>query len=77
MLDFGRILDGVADPRTSNGTRHDLHEMLLPACWPANRAGESFSVLHQGTIKLEGIAATCPSRGTRFRHGIKGFLRAL
>lgn len=31
MQDFGRIFDGVEDPRTSNATRHDLHEMLMIA----------------------------------------------
>ena len=31
MQDFGRILDGVEDPRTSNATRHDLHDMLMIA----------------------------------------------
>jgi len=29
MQDFGRIFDGVEDLRTSNATRHDLHEMLM------------------------------------------------
>lgn len=31
MQDFARIFDGVKDPRTSNATRHDLHEMLMTA----------------------------------------------
>ena len=31
MQDFARIFDGVEDPRTSNATRHDLHEMLMIA----------------------------------------------
>lgn len=31
MQDFGRIFDGVEDPRTGNATRHDLHEMLVIA----------------------------------------------
>ena len=31
MQDFGRIFDGVEDPRTSNATRHNLHEMLMIA----------------------------------------------
>jgi len=31
MQDFARIFDGVEDPRTSNATRHDLHEMPMIA----------------------------------------------
>ena len=31
MQDFTRIFDGVEDPRSSNATRHDLHEMLVIA----------------------------------------------
>ena len=31
MQDFTRIFDGVEDPRSSNATRHDLHEMLMIA----------------------------------------------
>ena len=31
MQDFGRIFDGVEDPRTSTATRHNLHEMLMIA----------------------------------------------
>ena len=31
MQDFGRILDGVQDPRTGNATRHNLHEMPMIA----------------------------------------------
>ncbi|MCY4237895.1 MAG: transposase family protein [Rhodospirillaceae bacterium] len=31
MQNFGRSLDGVEDPHTSNTTRHDLHEMLMIA----------------------------------------------
>ena len=31
MQDFARIFDGVEDPRTSNATRHNLHEMLMIA----------------------------------------------
>ena len=31
MQDFTRIFDGVGDPRSSNATRHDLHEMLMIA----------------------------------------------
>ncbi len=31
MENFAPILDGVEDPRTSNATRHDLHEMLMIA----------------------------------------------
>lgn len=31
MQDVGRIFGGVEDPRTSNATRHDLHEMLMIA----------------------------------------------
>ena len=29
MQDFARIFEGVEDPRTSNATRHNLHEMLM------------------------------------------------
>ena len=29
MEDFSHIFEGVEDPRTSNATRHDLHEMLM------------------------------------------------
>ena len=31
MEDFAPIFDGVEDPRTSNATRHNLHEMLMIA----------------------------------------------
>lgn len=31
MQDFTRIFDGVEDPRSSNATLHDLHEMLMIA----------------------------------------------
>ena len=31
MPDFGRLFDGVEDPRASNAIRHDLHEMLMIA----------------------------------------------
>ncbi len=31
MQDFGRLFDGVEDPRASNAIRHDLHEMLMIA----------------------------------------------
>jgi len=31
MQAFARIFDGVEDPRTSNATRHDLHEMPMIA----------------------------------------------
>ena len=29
MEEFGRTFEGVEDPRKSNTTRHDLHEMLM------------------------------------------------
>ena len=29
MEGFSYIFEGVEDPRTSNATRHDLHEMLM------------------------------------------------
>ncbi len=31
MRNFARILNGVQDPRTSNPTHHNLHEMLTVA----------------------------------------------
>ncbi|MCY3877546.1 MAG: transposase family protein, partial [Rhodobacteraceae bacterium] len=31
MQDMAWIFEGVEDPRTSNATRHDLHEMLMIA----------------------------------------------
>ena len=29
MEEFSYIFEGVEDPRTSNATRHDMHEMLM------------------------------------------------
>ncbi len=29
MVDFSDIFEGVEDPRRSNATRQDLHEMLM------------------------------------------------
>ncbi len=29
--EFSHIFEGVEDPRRSNATRHDLHEMLMIA----------------------------------------------
>ena len=31
MQGFAPIFEGVEDPRTSNATRHNLHEMLMIA----------------------------------------------
>jgi hypothetical protein len=31
MEEFSHLFEGVSDPRRSNATRHDLHEMLMIA----------------------------------------------
>ena len=38
MEEFHHIFEGVEDPRKSNATRHDLHEMLMTCLQQAGRA---------------------------------------
>ena len=43
MEEFDHIFEGVADPRKSNATRHDLHEMLMIGLLSTMCGGEGCS----------------------------------
>ena len=43
MEEFHHIFEGVEDPRQSNATRHDLHEMLMLGLLSTMRGGEGCS----------------------------------
>ena len=68
MQDFGRILDGVEDPRTGNATRHDLHEMLMIALPCMIRGGRTCTGMEPFGRSNEAFLR----RFVKLGHGIPG-----
>ncbi len=52
MKEFSRLFEGVNDPRRSNATRHDLHEMLMIALLCVLCGGEG---CHDMSLKFQQI----------------------